>query len=159
MTQKTPWSEPMSDDMMTILEKTELFRGFGQEQLQKVISQLQPRKIELQVGDRLYKRGDPSDRCWLIQSGNLTAQRPSLRTPFRHMIYHAGSVTGIQGLADPGSPRAVSMIAEEGTELIEITYEGTERLDPEAQIKLWKNVARIMLRKLAFCLARESIGE
>jgi len=75
------------------------------------------------------------------------------------MIYHAGSVTGIQGLADPGSPRAVSMIAEEGTELIEITYEGTERLDPEAQIKLWKNVARIMLRKLAFCLARESIGE
>jgi len=56
------------------------------------------------------------------------------------MIYNKGSVTGIQGLADPGSVRAVSMIAEDKVELIEITYEGITHLESEAQIQLWKNV-------------------
>jgi CRP-like cAMP-binding protein len=145
----------MSEELIAILAKSKLFSGFSSEQLEQVVLHLQPRSITLDSGDRVYNKGHPADRCWLIQSGNLTVRRPSLRTPFRKMLYHKGSVTGIQGIADPGSKRAVTMIAEDEVELIEITHEGIARLDQEAQIQLWKNVSRLLLRKLAVCFERE----
>ena len=148
----------MSNDCVAILGKSKLFSGFSEEQLAQVISHLEPRTITLKSGERVYKKGDTADRCWLIQSGNLTVKRASLRTPFRKMIYHKGAVTGIQGLADPGSERAVTMIAEDTVTLIEITHEGTTKLDKEAQIQLWKNVSRLLLRKLTLCLSQESLG-
>jgi CRP-like cAMP-binding protein len=147
----------MSAELAEILGKSKLFSGFSAEQLVEVILHLQPKAITLKSGERVYKRGDSSDRCWLIQSGKLTVKRPSLRSPFRSMIYQKGSVTGIQGLADPGSKRAVSMIADGKVELIEITHEGTSHLDSETQILLWKNVSRLLLRKLFVCLSRESL--
>jgi hypothetical protein len=75
------------------------------------------------------------------------------------MAYHVGSVTGIQGLADPGTERAISMICEKRSELIEITREGIDRLDAETQILLWKNVARVLMRKLSLCLYQESFHD
>jgi len=147
----------MSDELIAVLKKSKLFAGFDQGQLEQVISHLQPKSVTLKSGDRVYKRGNPADRCWLIQSGHLTVKRASLRTPFRTMIYHKGSVTGIQGLADPGSPRAVTMIAEDKVELIEITHEGIARMDKETQILLWRNTSRLLLRKLGACLSKESL--
>lgn len=44
--------------------------------------------------------------------------------PFGTMIYHEGSVTGIQGLADPGSRRTVTMIAVDEVKLLESTQGG-----------------------------------
>ncbi len=146
----------MSDKLIAVLKKSKLFADFNQEQLEQVISHLQPKPVTLKNGDRVYRRGDPANRCWLIQSGHLTVKRASLRTPFRKMIYHEGSVTGIQGLADPGSPRTVTMIAEDKVELIEITHNGIERMDKETQILLWRNISRLLLRKLGACLSRES---
>ncbi|MEN8167702.1 MAG: cyclic nucleotide-binding domain-containing protein [Pseudomonadota bacterium] len=148
----------MSDKLIAVLKKSKLFTGFSQEQLEEVVAHLEPRSVMLKSGDRVYKRGDPSDSCWLIESGKLTVQRASLRTPFSKMIYNTGSVTGIQGLADPGSPRAVTMIAEDNVELIEITHDGIARMDKETQILLWENVSRLLLRKLAACLSRESLN-
>lgn len=147
----------MSDEIIDILGKSKLFAGFSPAQLDEVMEHLQPKAIKLKSGDRVYKRGDVADRCWLIESGSLTVKRASLRTPFRSMIYHKGSVTGIQGLADPGTQRAVTMIADGKVRLVEITHEGTNRLDSETQIQLWKNVSRLLLRKLIICLSRESL--
>ncbi len=145
----------MSDKLVDLLKNSKLFSGFSHEQLDQVVTHLKPKTITLQSSEEVYKRGEPADRCWLIVSGNLTVRRASLRTPFRHMIYHKGAVTGIQGLADPGSKRAVTMIAEDKVELVEITYEGISHLESEAQIQLWKNVSKLLLRKLSICLARE----
>ena len=147
----------MSDKLVAILKKSKLFSRFRQEQLEEVVAHLQPRLITLEPGGLVYQRGAPSDRCWLIQSGHLTVRRASLRTPFRTMIYHAGSVTGIQGLADPGSPRTVTMIAEDEVKLLEITHDGVAKMDKETQILLWENVSRVLLRKLTACLSRESL--
>lgn len=149
----------MSDQIVAILEKSKLFSGFSPKQLEQVASHLHPKTITLKSGERVYKKGESADRCWLIQSGNLTVKRASLRTPFRKMVYHKGSVTGIQGLADPGSERAVTMIAEDDVKLIEITHEGIARLNKETQIQLWKNISRLLLRKLSFCLSRESFDD
>ena len=147
----------MSEELTAVLKKSRLFAGFGQAQLDEVVAQVQPRLISLKRGERLYKRGDRADRCWLIRSGTLTVKRASLRTPFRQMLYNQGAVTGIQGLADPGSQRPVTMIADGKTELVEITHEGIAKLTTEAQIQLWQNVSRLLIHKLTVCLARESL--
>ena len=147
----------MSSELIDLLGKSKLFSGFSKEQLEQVLSHLKPKVITLKNNDRVYKKGEPAISCWLIQSGDLIVKRASLRTPFRHMIYQKGSVTGIQGLADPGSKRAVTMIADGKVELIEITYEGISHLDSASQIQLWRNVSRLLLRKLAISLSRESL--
>jgi len=147
----------MANELIELLRESKLFSGFSSEQLGQVLSHLQPKIITLKDSERVYKKGEPANSCWLIQSGDLTVKRASLRTPFRHMIYQKGSVTGIQGLADPGSPRAVTMIADGKVELIEITFEGVSHLESDTQIQLWKNVSRLLLRKLAISLARESL--
>ncbi len=146
----------MASELIDLLGKSKLFSGFSLEQLEQVLSNLQPKIITLTDGDQVYQKGELANSCWLIQSGDLTVRRASLRTPFRHMIYQKGSVTGVQGLADPGSERAVTMIADGKVELIEITYEGISHLESDTQIQLWKNVSKLLLRKLAVCLSRES---
>lgn len=147
----------MANELIDILRKSKLFSGFSLEQLEEVISHLQPRIIKLKDFEQVYKKGEPANSCWLILSGKLMVKRTSLRTPFRHMIYQKGSVTGIQGLADPGSERVVTMLADGKVELVEITNEGISRLQSDTQIQLWKNVSRLLLRKLAVCLSRESL--
>ncbi|MCP3871201.1 MAG: cyclic nucleotide-binding domain-containing protein [Gammaproteobacteria bacterium] len=147
----------MANELSDLLRISKLFSGFSMQQLEEVISHLKPKIIVLKDHERIYKKGDPAISCWLIQSGDLTVKRASLRTPFRHMIYQKGSVTGIQGIADPGSKRVVTMIADGKVELIEITYEGISHLKSDTQIQLWKNVSKLLLRKLAISLARESL--
>ncbi len=146
----------MSDILITILKKSKLFVGFNSEQLEQVILHMQPKSITLEDRDVLYERGKPADCCWLIQSGKLTVMNLSLRASFRPMIYQIGAVTGIQGLADTGSPRVVTMIADGRAELIEITHQGITHLDKDSQIRLWENVSKLLLRKLSACLSRES---
>lgn len=147
----------MSDEVKEILASSKLFKGFTSKQLDEVIEHLGPKQIKIKSGDRIYKRGSVADSCWLIKSGKLTVKRSSLRTPFRSLIYHKGSVTGIQGLADPGSKRVVSMIADGKVELVEITHEGTNKLNNDTQIMLWKNVSKVLLRKLSISLSRETL--
>ena len=147
----------MANELTELLEKSKLFTGFTPEQLDEVVLHLQPKAITLKDSERVYKKGEIADRCWLIETGSLTVKRASLRSPFRTMIYHKGSVTGIQGLADPGTKRAVSMIADGKVSLVEITHEGTNKLNSETQILLWKNVSRLLRRKLAAALSHESL--
>jgi len=149
----------MADEMVSLLKDCKLFAKFSNDQLEKVVAHLQPRMVELKSGERVYKKGDRADRCWLIHSGQLTVQKSSLRTPFRKMLYHKGSVTGIQGLVNPGSERVVTMIADGKVKLVEITQEGISRLDDATQIQLWKNVSKVLLGKLSLCLARETLND
>lgn len=149
----------MARELIDILEKSKLFSGFSQEQLEQVMSQLQPKVIKLKDFEKVYKKGESADSCWLIISGDLMVKSARLRTPFRHLIYKKGAVTGIQGLADPGSKRVVTMIADGKAELVEITFEGISKLEESTQIQLWKNVSRLLLRKLAVCLTRESFND
>jgi CRP-like cAMP-binding protein len=147
----------MSNDCIAILESSKLFAGFSTEQLNEVINHLNPKSVTLESGTRVYKKGDTADRCWLIRSGKLMLKRSSLRSPFRHMIYHKGSVTGIQGLVEPDSTRVVSMIADGKVELVEIPHEGIARLNTDTQALLWRNVSQLLMRKLSICLSRESL--
>ena len=149
----------MSKDLVEVLESSKLFSDFSPEQLEEVILHLNPKPVELKSRDWVYKKGDTADRCWLIQSGELMLKRSSLRSPFRHMIYNKGSATGIQGLVNPGSTRAVSMIADGKVKLVEITHEGIAHLNTDTQILLWRNVSKLLMRKLSVCLSQESLND
>lgn len=146
----------MSNEVLEILTQSKLFAGFTENQLAEVILHMNPKSVTLKSSEPLYTKGDIADRCWLIVSGKLTLKRASLRSPFRHMIYNKGSVTGIQGLVDPGSERVVGMIADGKVKLIEITQEGVAHLNQDTQTLFWKNVSRLLIRKLSICLSRES---
>lgn len=143
----------MSDDLVSHLEGSELFSGFDRNQLSQVVTQLQPKPVSLKDHAYLYKRGDPADCCWAILSGNFVVQRPSLRKPFRSVDYIIGTVTGLQGLVEPGSRRPVSLIADGNAELLEISGVGIPGLDPNTRIALWNNISRILIRKLFNCRA------
>ena len=147
----------MSNDCVAILAASKLFSGFSPEQLEEVILHLNPKSITLKSHERVFKKGDIADRCWLIESGKLIFKRSSLRSPFLHMILNKGSVTGIQGLVDPGSTRAVGMMADGKVKLIEIGHEGIARLSTDMQVLLWRNISKILLRKLTVCLSQESL--
>lgn len=149
----------MSNEVLEILEQSKLFSGFSRNQLEEVILHMNPKIVVLKSTERVYTKGDKADCCWLIVSGKLTLKRASLRSPFRGMIYNKGSVTGIQGLVNPGSTRVVGMIADGKVKLIEITHEGIAHLNQDAQILLWENVSKILLRKLSICLSRESLDD
>lgn len=149
----------MSSDCVAILEQSKLFSDFSSQQLEEVILHLNPTSVALKSRDWVYKKGDIADRCWLIRSGKLMLKRSSLRSPFRHMIYNKGSVTGIQGLVSPGSVRVVSMIADGKVELVEIPHEGVARLNADTQILLWRNVSNLLMRKLSICLSQQSLND
>ena len=138
----------MSGDLVSALEKSELFKEFDRNQLSQVVTHLQPTPMSLKDRDYLYKRGDPAHCCWEILSGGFLVRRASLREPFRHIDYHTGAVTGLLGLVEPGSHRPVSLIADGNVELLEIPVLGISRLDPNTKIALLNNISHILLKKL-----------
>ncbi len=149
----------MSEDLVGFLKESKLFAGFSPEQLEEVVVHMNPEALKLKSGDRVFKKGDPADRAWLIQSGKLKIKRASLRSPFRHMILRKGSVTGIQGLVGEGGTRDVTMMADGKLKLVEITQEGIARLNTDTQLLLYQNISNILLRKLMVCLSREALPE
>ena len=143
----------MSDDLISDLKRTELFFGFDENQLSEVVTHLQPRPVSLKDHSYLYKRGDIADSCWEILTGDFVVERPSLRKAIRRIDYRIGTITGLQGLVEPGSRRPVSLIADGDAELLEIPEAGVSGLDSNTKIALWNNVSRILLKKLFKCRA------
>lgn len=141
----------MSGDLVSTLEKSELFQGFDRNQLSQVVAHLQPAPMSLKDRGYLYKRGDPAHCCWVILSGSFLVQRASLREPFRHVNYDIGAVTGLLGLVKPGSPRPVSLISDGNAELLEIPVVGISELDPHIRIALLNNISHILIKKLFQC--------
>lgn len=146
----------MADEIMPLLQKSELFSGLDAVQLEQVVAHLQPERRTLQDGTFLYHAGDFSDCCWIIVSGRVTVQRPTIRHRVESLAYDVGDVTGLQGLVDPGSRRPVSLAADGDLEVIEIHEAGIARLDRELQARILDNVSRLLLKKLM--QARTRIG-
>ncbi len=138
----------MSDEIGHLLKQSELFADLNDQQIEQVITHLQPERRLLKDGTFLYHAGDFSDRCWVIVTGEVVVQRPTLRNRTQHMGYEVGDVTGLQGLVDPGSPRPVSLAAHGDLEVVEIHEAGIARLNQELQSIVLGNVSKLLLKKL-----------
>lgn len=141
----------MTDTLTPLLENSELFEGFSKEQIQWVVQNIPPKEVSLKNREFVYKRGEAADRCWLIRSGKVLVQRPSLRNPYRGVNYEMGAVTGLLGLVDPEAARPVNLLANGDVELLEIPYASISKMDIEAQLALSRNVSKILLKKLFEC--------
>ena len=148
-------SDQEKSKFVDCLRQSELFKGFDDSQLSSAAEILNPNRKTYGEAEQVFERGNVATCCWLIMSGKLMVGRNTLRDPFLHNLYHIGFVTGVQGLVNPGSIRPVTMIAEEETELLEISSDDIEKFEEAAQLILWKNVSKILLRKLFYCTERE----
>jgi len=141
----------MTDNLIPLLENSELFEGFSTQQLQWIVQNIPPTEVTLKNREFLYKRGDIADRCWLIQSGKILVQRPSLRNPYRNVNYEVGSVTGLQGLIEPEDTRPVSLLADGDVKLLEFPCASIAEMDGEARLILYRNINKILLKKVFEC--------
>ena len=141
----------MTDNLISLLENSELFKDFSTQQLQWIAQNIPPAEVILKNREFLYKRGDIADRCWLIRSGKFLVLRPSLRNPYRSINYEVGAVTGLQGLIEPEDTRPVSLLADGDVKLIEIPYASIAKMDGETRLTLCRNINRILLKKVFEC--------
>ena len=149
----------MIDDIESALKKSALFEGMSHEQIQQVVTHLNPKAVELENEQYLYRRGDPAVCCWVILSGRFLAQRSSSRHSFEHVNYHVGAVTGLLGLVEPGAYRPVSLIADGPVELIEIRGDDIAQLESSTRMILCENINHILIKKLFYCQELASLGE
>lgn len=138
------------DEIKAVLEESKFFEGVNQGECVDVISQLKPKLLKLNNGDFLCKRGDTASQCWIIKSGQTVVTKASLRKPFTTMAYDVGKVTGLKGIAIPGSTREVSIQADGPLEVIELNISHINELDPHIQAILWKNISYILGLKLRY---------
>ena len=141
----------MTDSLIPLLENSELFEGFSTQQLQWIVQNIPPIELTLKNREYLYRRGDIADRCYLIRSGKILVQRPSLRNPYRNVNYEVGAVTGLQGLIEPEDTRPVSLLADGEVELLEIPYTSIAEMDDETRLLLCRNINKILLKKVFEC--------
>jgi CRP-like cAMP-binding protein len=127
-------------EKIIILKGADTFAGAPDETLAEVASLLQ--EVELQVGETIFKKGDPGDCMYLIVSGEVRVHDGG------HSLNHlaAGDVFGEMAVLDP-EPRVASVTASEDTLLL--------RLDQEPFYELMEDrieIARGIIRALAFHL-------
>jgi len=149
----------MIDDIESALKTSALFKGMSHEQIRQVVTQLEPKTIDLKNGEYLYRSGAPADCCWEVLSGRFRARRSDLRQPFKPVDYHVGAVTGLLGIVEPGAHRPVSLIADGPVELIEIRSDNFAQLETSTRMIIWENISHILIRKLFYCRELSSLGE
>ncbi|MBF0383439.1 MAG: cyclic nucleotide-binding domain-containing protein [Magnetococcales bacterium] len=140
----------ISEPTKLLLRQCKLFEGFNDEQFDQAIKCLSPRHLTIADGKPLYRRGDISDKCWIIVSGRFAIHSPGLLHPNtqQHLSYEIGEVTGLQGFIDAGSPRPVTLLAEGKLEVIEIPESGIANMNQESQIRFVNNISNILLQKI-----------
>ncbi len=138
------------DAIKNVLEESEFFKGVNPGECVSIMTQLAPKLLKLENGDYLCKRGDVATQCWLIKSGQTLVSNMSLREPFKSMAYDVGRVTGLKGIALPGSLRDVSIQADGPLEVVELDSARINTLDAHIQAILWKNIAYVLGLKLRY---------
>ena len=123
-----------------ILKTVDTFAGTPDNVLAEVAALL--KEVELQVGDTIFKKGDPGDCMYIIVSGEVRVHDGA------HTLNYLaeGTVFGEMAVLD-SEPRVAAVTASEDTLLL--------RLDQEPFYELMEDrieIARGIIRALAFHL-------
>lgn len=119
-----------SDDWMTTLLKSPVFRGLSPANLQKILMSLQ--QFQVQAGDVIIKQGDPGDFYYIIKKGRVLISRKP--TPNAKEI-RLGEMGDLESFGEDslisGNPRNVTVTALTPVTLL--------RLNKDQFINLIKN--------------------
>ena len=100
-------------------------------------------------GETLFHSGDKAGFFFLIESGQASVQGPN---KIRHPLKGSSlSITGEQGVIDPDNPRKMTLQADSDIIAYRIDISAIESLEAETRIIVWRNIARILSRKLRDC--------
>lgn len=109
---------PVLQQIIGVLEKVPIFAGLGQGDLEHIASLVRARSVK--PGDLLFSVGDPSDKCYIVQSGCVEV------SPGR-LIKRAGDMVGEMALLSE-APRNSTVRAVEPTNLLVIARDQFEQL-------------------------------
>ena len=122
-------------DDATLLRKSELFQGFGPDDMAVVLATTS--RQHLQRGDVVFAEGDVADRMYVVRVGRVAI---SMRQPEGKesivALMEAGDLFGEMGLFD-GDHRSAGARALEATELVVVPYEPLARVLSHRPALLW----------------------
>ena len=132
-------------DDATLLRKSELFQGFGPDDMAQVLADAGRQR--LQRGDVVFAEGDPADRMFVVRFGRVAiSKRQAEGKESIVALVEAGDLFGEMGLFD-GDRRSAWARALEPAELVVVPYEPLHEVLSERPALLWP-VLGMLARRL-----------
>jgi len=126
----------------------DIFEGFSDDQLQALLTTLKPERFDFVQNDTLCTVGDKADRLWLITNGLLSIRQKG-QDEVTVVTRKGPCVIGEQGLIDDAGERTATIVAiESGTAFVVHRAALETAGDSSVMAHLWRNLARIVSRKL-----------
>jgi hypothetical protein len=139
----------MSKMLVEQLQSTGLSNDLDKAQIKDLAAVVESGRCTYSSGEMLFHSGDKAGFFFLIESGQASVQGPNtIKHPLKGRSL---SITGEQGVIDPGSPRKMTLHADSDIIAYRIDLSAIDGLETDARIVVWRNIARILSRKLRDC--------
>ncbi len=139
----------MSKLSVEILQASGLSNDLDKKQTSDLAAVIESGRCTYSSGETLFHSGDDAGFFFLIESGQASVQGPSKT---KHPLKGSSiSITGEQGVIDPDSPRKMTLQADSDIIAYRIDNSSIDGLDIDTRIIVWRNIARILSRKLRDC--------
>jgi SulP family sulfate permease len=132
------------------LAQMDLVNGFSPDELDLLNAKLVSHRVS--KGHAVLKEGDKSRDVYLLVKGSVSVRiRLSDNDRLKRLVsYSPGVMFGEMALLD-GNPRSASVVADENTEVMKLSYDDFESLlreHPQVAAKLTQNIALVLAKRL-----------
>jgi CRP-like cAMP-binding protein len=132
-------------DDIDLLDGSELFSGFGEESLRKLVASSRP--LECERNFVIFSEDDDADELFVVRSGRVAVGRRSIDGRESLVaLMEAGDLFGEMPLFDEGT-RSASARALEHSEVLGIPYAVVREALDERPVLLW-GVVRLLAERL-----------
>lgn len=125
-----------------------IFADLADEELEHVARE--GRQREFAAGEVVSRAGDHDASLFIVLEGRLAALRMVLEEDVPLATVGPGQACGEMSILT-GQPRSAALIAEEPSQVLELTLPSLERLlgtHPELAGRLWRNLAAVLAERL-----------
>ena len=132
------------------LAQMDLVNGFSPDELDLLNAKLVSHRVS--KGHSVLKEGEKSRDVYLLVKGSVSVRiRLSDSDRLKRLVsYSPGVMFGEMALLD-GNPRSASVVADENTEVMKLSYDDFESLlreHPQVAAKLTQNIALVLAKRL-----------
>ena len=133
----------MSDALVQFFTQIPVFAELTPDELGEIVRAMQPRRFD--PGEFVYRKGDPADGMYIVQSGEVDVLLPQLDGSSVHVrTLGQGEVIGEIGLLDKGT-RSATIRAKDEAELVRLDGLTFDRLRAERRPAAYKIVRAVTL--------------
>lgn len=141
-----------------VVEGNSLLRSLDEEEITAVLMVAEERQVD--AGMALFRKDDPSNGVWMLQSGQVSILAGSGASSMRLATFGPGQFVGEMGLID-GNTRSATVTADTPVQAVLLDNHGIAALvrdHPQAALKITRNIARELsqrVRSTSAVLAQE----